>query len=114
MPKDVSIPPKLLSRTAAKFVDADPINTIFPSLCIKHFDKESFAPPKSYVNIPKVSFTVVETDLPPAVTVSVSAPSVSPSLINETEIVARPLELTTALPLNKPPDMSALLMPESV
>jgi hypothetical protein len=50
----------------------------------------------------------------PAVTVSVSVPSVNESLSSVTEIVATPLELTTALPLSEPPDMSAALMPESV
>ena len=52
--------------------------------------------------------------VPPAVTVSVSAPSVSESFKSVTEIVAMPLELTTAFPLSEPTDTSAELMPESV
>ena len=51
---------------------------------------------------------------PPAVTVSVSEPSVSKSLNSDTEIVAKPLELTTAFPLNEPPNTSAALMPDRV
>ena len=59
----------------------------------------------------EVSLTNVEAVAPPAVTVSVSVPSVSESLRSVTEIVATPLELTTALPLSDPPDTSAALMP---
>ena len=51
---------------------------------------------------------------PPAVTVRVSEPSVSKSLSNETEIVAMPLEFTTAFPLSEPADTSAALMPDNV
>ena len=51
---------------------------------------------------------------PPAVTVSVSAPSVSKSFSSITEIVATPLALTVALPLSEPPDMSTALIPERV
>ena len=47
-------------------------------------------------------------------TVKVSAPSVSKSFNNVTEIVATPFELTTAFPLSEPLDTSAALMPESV
>jgi hypothetical protein len=61
-----------------------------------------------------VSFITVEAVTPPAVTVKVSEPSVSKSFRTLTEIVATPLELITALPLNSPPDMSAELIPESV
>ena len=50
----------------------------------------------------------------PAVIVSVSVPSVSKSFSSDTEIVATPLALTVALPLSKPPDTSAELMPERV
>jgi hypothetical protein len=48
------------------------------------------------------------------VTARVSAPSVSESFKSVTEIVATPLELTTAFPLSDPPDTSAALMPDSV
>ena len=61
-----------------------------------------------------MSLTTVDAVAPPAVTVSVSAPSVSESFKSVTEIVAIPLELTTAFPLSEPPDMSAALMPERV
>ena len=57
---------------------------------------------------------VVEALAPPAVTVNISAPSVRESLSSVTEIVATPLELTTALPLSEPPDTSAALIPERV
>ena len=60
----------------------------------------------------EVSLTNVDAVAPPAVTVSVSAPSVRASLSSVTEIVATPLELTTALPLSEPPDTSAALTPE--
>ena len=49
-----------------------------------------------------------------AVTVRVSAPSVSRSAAIGTLMVAMPLELTVALPLSSPPVISALLTPESV
>ena len=62
----------------------------------------------------EVSFTTVDAVAPPAVTVSVSEPSVSKSFSSDTEIVATPLELTTAFPLSEPPDTSAALMPERV
>ena len=58
-----------------------------------------------------MSFTVVEADAPPAVIVSVSEPSVSTSLTKVIEIVAKPLELITALPLRAPSKRSAELMP---
>jgi hypothetical protein len=44
---------------------------------------------------------------PPAVILSVSAPSVSNSFSSATEIVDNPLESTTALPLSAPPHTSA-------
>ena len=46
--------------------------------------------------------------------VRVSAPSVRTSFAKVTEIVARPLELMTALPVNRPPEISALLTPDRV
>ena len=61
-----------------------------------------------------MSLTIVDAVAPPAMTVRVSAPSVSKSFNSDTEIVAMPLELTTAFPLSEPPDMSAALMPERV
>ena len=61
-----------------------------------------------------MSFTKVEADVPPAATANVSAPSVSKSLRRVTEIVATPLESTTALPLSKFPNTSSVLMPERV
>ena len=61
-----------------------------------------------------MSLTIVDAVAPPAMTVRVSAPSVSKSFNRDTEIVAMPLELTTAFPLSEPPDMSAALMPERV
>jgi hypothetical protein len=61
-----------------------------------------------------VSLTNIDVVALPAVMVSVSTPSFNESLSSVTEIVATPLELTTALPLSEPPDMSAALMPESV
>ena len=51
---------------------------------------------------------------PPAVTVRVSDPSVSKSFNSDSEIVALPLELTTAFPLSEPPDKSAALIPDKV
>ncbi len=51
--------------------------------------------------------TVIEADAPPAVKVSVSAPSVKTSAASATVIVACPLVFTTALPLNAPPTTSA-------
>ena len=58
--------------------------------------------------------TTVDAVAPPAVTVNVSAPSVSKSFSSVTEIVATPLELTTALPLSERPDTSAALIPDRV
>ena len=55
-----------------------------------------------------------EADAPPAVTVNVSVPSVSESFNSVKEIVATPLELTTAFPLSDSPDKSAALIPEIV
>ena len=60
------------------------------------------------------SFTTVDAVAPPAVTVRASGPSVSKSFNNATEIMAVPLELTTAFPLRTPPNTSAALMPEIV
>ena len=62
----------------------------------------------------EVSLTIVDAVAPPALTVKVSDPSVSESFKSVTEIVAMPLELTTAFPLSAPPETSALLMPVSV
>ena len=61
-----------------------------------------------------VSFTTVKAVAPPAVIVRVSEPSVKLSLSKVTEMVATPLELTTALPLNAPPETSAALTPDRV
>ena len=58
-----------------------------------------------------VSLTTVDALADPAVTVRVSAPSVNKSFNNATEIVATPLELTTAFPLSEPPDTSAAVIP---
>ena len=57
---------------------------------------------------------VTDADLPCAVTVRVSAPSVSRSAAIGTLIVAVPLELTVALPLSSPPAISAALTLDSV
>ena len=57
---------------------------------------------------------MVDADAPPVVIVRVSAPSVRTSLTKVTEMVARPLELMTALPVNRPPEISALLTPDKV
>ena len=62
----------------------------------------------------EVSLTIVDAVAPPALTVKVSDPSVSESFKSVTEIVAMPLELTTAFPLSEPPDTSAALMPDNV
>ena len=56
----------------------------------------------------------VDAEAPPAVMVRVSEPSVRASFKSVTLMEAIPLELTTALPLSAPPEMSAELMPESV
>ena len=61
----------------------------------------------------EVSFTTVDALAPPAVTVNVSAPSVNLSFRRIADMVATPLELTTAVPL-KSPETSAAEMPESV
>ena len=61
----------------------------------------------------EVSFTTVDALAPPAATVNVSAPSVNLSLSRVADMVAAPLELTTAVPL-KPPWTSAAETPESV
>ena len=61
-----------------------------------------------------MSFTMVDADAPPAVIVRVSAPSVITSLTKVAEMVARPLELMTALPVNRPPEISALFTPDRV
>ena len=61
----------------------------------------------------EVSLTTVDALAPPAVTVNVSGPSVKLSFSRVTDIVARPLALTIAVPL-KPPETSAEEMPESV
>ena len=57
---------------------------------------------------------VVKALASPAVMVKVSEPSVSSSLRRLTVIVSRPLELMTALPVNRPPEISALLTPDKV
>ena len=46
--------------------------------------------------------------------VRVSEPSVSSSLRRLTVMLARPPELITALPVNRPPEISALLTPDRV
>ena len=61
-----------------------------------------------------MSLITADAEAPTAVTVSVSAPSVRKSLSSDTEIVATPLELTTAVPLSELPDTSAALSPERV
>jgi hypothetical protein len=62
----------------------------------------------------EVSLTAADAVAPPAETVRVSEPSVSESFKSVTEIVATPLELTTAFPLREPSDTSAALMPDNV
>ena len=57
---------------------------------------------------------VVKALASPAVMVKVSEPSVSSSLRRLTVMLARPLELMTALPVNRPPEISALLTPDRV
>ena len=57
---------------------------------------------------------VVKALASPAVMVKVSEPSVSSSLRRLTVIVSRPPELMTALPVNRPPEISALLTPDKV
>ena len=61
-----------------------------------------------------MSLTIVDAVAPPTITVRVSDPSVSESFKSDAEIVATPLELTIALPLSAPPEMSALLMPDNL
>ena len=61
----------------------------------------------------EVSLTDIDADLPCAVTVSVSAPSVKKSAARGTEMVAKPLESTVAVPL-RPPVTSDELTPEIV
>ena len=65
-------------------------------------------------NALEVSLITVDTVSPPAVTVNVSGPSVRESLNNVTEIVAIPLELTTAFPVKDPPATSSALIPDRV
>jgi hypothetical protein len=62
----------------------------------------------------EVSLMVIEADLPCAVTVRVSAPSVAKSAIVGIAIVAVPLELTIATPERAPPVISAELTPPMV
>ena len=57
---------------------------------------------------------VVKALASPAVMVKVSEPSVSSSLRRLTVIVSRPPELMTALPVNRPPEISALFTPDKV
>ena len=57
---------------------------------------------------------MVEALAPPVETVSVSEPSVRESFNKVTEMVATPLEFTTALSLSEPPDTSAALIPAKV
>ena len=61
-----------------------------------------------------MSLIWVDAVVPPAITVKVSGPSARESFKNNTDIVAIPLELTSALPLKEPPDTSDALMPERV
>ena len=58
--------------------------------------------------------TSKEAVAPATLIVRVSDPSVKTSFVKVTEIVARPLELMTALPVNRPPEMSVLLTPDRV
>ena len=58
--------------------------------------------------------TVIEAVLLCTVTVRVSAPSVVTSVAMGTRMVAVPLVLTVAVPLNAPPVMSAALTPDRV
>ena len=58
---------------------------------------------------------IIEEAVAPArLIVRVSDPSVKTSFVKVTEMVARPLELMTALPVNRPPEISALLTPDKV
>ena len=57
---------------------------------------------------------VVKALASPAVMVKVSGPSVSSSLRRLTVMLARPPELMTALPVNRPPEISALFTPDKV
>jgi hypothetical protein len=66
------------------------------------------------VGVFEMSVTVVDALAPPAVTVSVSAPSVSRSAAIATEIVAAPLGFTVAAPLSNPLVTSAALTPVKV
>ena len=61
----------------------------------------------------EVSLTSIDADLPCAVTVRVSAPSVKKSAATGTEMVAKPLVSIVATPL-KPPVTSEALTPEIV
>ena len=61
----------------------------------------------------EVSLTEIDADLPWAVTVSVSVPSVKKSAARGTEMVAKPLVSMVATPLN-PPVTSELFTPEIV
>ena len=61
-----------------------------------------------------VSLIVIEALAPPAVTVSVSTPSVRRSDASGTLMVAVPLALTVAVPVGSPPVMSAALIPDKV
>ena len=58
--------------------------------------------------------TSEEAVAPATLIVKVSEPSVSSSLRRIAMIVAKPLELMTALPVNRPPEMSALFTPDRV
>ncbi len=61
-----------------------------------------------------VSLTTTDAETPPADAVSFSEPSVNKSFNSVTEIVAMPLELTTAFPLSDPPETSEALIPDKV
>ena len=61
----------------------------------------------------EVSFTTTDADLPCAVTVSVSEPSVKKSAAIGTKMVAKPLVSIVAVPL-KPPVTSEVLTPKIV
>ena len=61
-----------------------------------------------------VSLICADADVPPAVTVKVSVPSVKLSLARSTVMVACPLLATVVVPFKEPPDTSVALIPEIV
>ena len=117
--KPVKAPPVISEDVTPDRVYAmrEPAETL-DVVIVKNADESSFTgdlmAETTYVGVFDVSLTIVDTVTPPAVTVRVSDPSVSESFKSTTEIVAIPLELTTALPLSEPPDTSAALIPDRV